>query len=92
MTAERVASFRHEIDIAIEHAHLIINRAPAALPAALTDKIATLDVPLAGVVPADAALAELELAGRPVWEAPADAPAVLALKELLDRVLAQRSN
>ncbi len=91
VTAERVASFRHEIDIAIEHAHLIINRAPAALPTALIDKIATLDVPLAGVVPADPALTELELAGRPVWDATPDMPAVAALTTLLDGVFGRKA-
>lgn len=91
VTAERVASFRHEIDIAIERAHLIINRAPATLPAALTDRIATLDVPLAGVVPADPALTELELAGRPVWDATPDMPAVAALTTLLDGVFGRKA-
>ncbi len=91
VTAERVAAFRHEIDIAIEHAHLILNRTSGQLPASLTDRIATLDVPLAGVIPADRALAELELAGRPIWDAPAEAPAVAAVGALLDRVLGQRA-
>ena len=90
VTAERVAAFRHEIDIAIEHTHLIVNRAPGTLPTALTDRIATLDVPLAGVIPADPALTELELAGRPVWDATPDMPEVAALTVLLDRVFAQR--
>ena len=90
VTAERVAAFRHEIDIAIEHAHLIVNRAPATLPAALTERIAALDVPLAGVIPADPGLTTLELEGRPVWDATPDMPAVAALTALLDRVLAKR--
>jgi len=47
-------------------------------------------VPLAGVIPADPALTELELAGRPVWDATPDMPAVAALTSMLDRVFAQR--
>src|SRR4030067_709062 len=64
VAAERVASFRNEMDIRIERAYLIINRLPGALPPALITEIGKLDIPLLGVVPADEELASFELTGR----------------------------
>ena len=68
VAAERIASFRKELDIHIETCGLILNRMPAGqdLPDLLMDHIQAMDIPLLGILPADPALSDLELRGRPV--------------------------
>jgi CO dehydrogenase maturation factor len=66
--AERIAAFRHEIDIHIHHTHLVLNRVSGDIPQAARQRIETLGIPLAGVIPADDELEQVELDGRPVVE------------------------
>ena len=68
VAAERIAGFRNELDIRIEHAYLVLNRLNGEIPAALQERIDALDIPLLGVVPADRELAEYEFSGRPLVE------------------------
>lgn len=68
VAAERIAAFRHELDIDIKQASLILNRLTGDIPPTLLDHIETMDIPLLGVVPADDDLARIEYAGRPVVE------------------------
>jgi CO dehydrogenase maturation factor len=68
VAAERIAAFRHGLDIRIEHAYLILNRLSGEIPAPLQERIDRLDIPLLGVVPADEQLAEAEFSGVPVVE------------------------
>jgi CO dehydrogenase maturation factor len=88
ITAERVAAFRHQMDIEIKNAYLVINRHSDNLPQALRAHIQQLDFPLAGIIPPDEALCRLELAGRPIWEMSADAPSARAVGTMLDALLA----
>ena len=68
VAAERIASFRNDMDINIEQTFLILNRLPGEIPPALQERIDALDFPLLGVVPADEELTELEFSGQPVLE------------------------
>ena len=60
VAAERIAGFRKDMDIHIENTGLILNRMNGAVPAALQGRIDDLDIPLLGVIPADAELMEFE--------------------------------
>ncbi len=88
ITAERVAAFRHQLDIEIKNAYLVINRHSESLPQTLLARIHQLDFPLAGIIPADEALSQLELASRPIWEISAAAPSGRAVGVMLDALLA----
>jgi CO dehydrogenase maturation factor len=68
VAAERIASFRKELDINIETCGLILNRMPPgqALPALLMDHIQAMDIPLLGILSSDPGLSDLEMTGRPV--------------------------
>jgi CO dehydrogenase maturation factor len=68
VAAERIASFRHSLDIHIENAYLILNRLSGEMPAPLQERIDGLDMPLLGVVPADEDLTVAEFSGVPVVE------------------------
>lgn len=85
--AARIAALRNELDIRVEHAYLIVNRAPLVdgkLPPELVAFIANLDIPLLGVVPADEELARFEFSGRPLIELGEDSPVYKAVADMLD--------
>jgi CO dehydrogenase maturation factor len=66
VAAGRIASFKDDLDIHIENAHLIMNRITGAVPPALQAQIDGMDIPLIGVIPADEVLAAFEFTGRPL--------------------------
>ena len=85
--AKRIAAFRHEMDIDIEKAYLVINRLPGALPQPLQDQIATFDIPLLSTIPADEELADFEVNARPLTEIGSDNPFYRAVAAMLDKIL-----
>lgn len=87
LTAERIGSLRRELDIKVEQTHLIVNRLNGAMPEPLRQRIARLDIPLLGTVPADTELAEFEFSGRPLVELGDDSPVYLAVAAMMDRLL-----
>jgi CO dehydrogenase maturation factor len=87
VAAERIAGFRHEMDINIENAHLILNRLNGKMPAALKEYIEGMDIPLLGVVPADTNLIEYEFSGRPLVELGDESPVFQAVSRMMDKVL-----
>jgi CO dehydrogenase maturation factor len=66
VAARRIAQFRHEFDIRIEKAYLIINRVRGKLPAALSEVASGEDLPLLGTIPEDTEMASFETSGRPL--------------------------
>jgi CO dehydrogenase maturation factor len=83
VAAERIAAFRHELDIEIEHTGLILNRLGGPVPDVLQEHIDKMGIPLLGVVPPDEELAALELAGRPLIELNNESLAVTAVAEIM---------
>jgi len=88
VAAERIAAFRHELDININAAYLILNNVPGGvIPAPLQARIAQLDVPLLGTVPGDEKLVEFEFSGRPLVELGDDSPVYQAVAAMMGRIL-----
>jgi CO dehydrogenase maturation factor len=88
VAAQRIAAFRSEMDICIEHAYLIVNRVPGGeLPPELQEFVATLDVPLLGVIPADEELARFEFSGEPLVRLPDESPVYQTISNLMKKVL-----
>jgi CO dehydrogenase maturation factor len=87
--AARIATFRKDLDIRIENAYLVINRAPGGeLPEALLEYIRhNLDIPLLGVVPADNELASFEFSGRPLVELGNDSPVYQTVTGMMQKIL-----
>jgi CO dehydrogenase maturation factor len=81
--AERIAAFRHELDIHIDRTGLVLNRVAGEVPAALHRRIEALDIPLLGVIPADPELTEAEINGQAVTSISAGAPVFKAVQELI---------
>jgi len=87
IAAERIASFRHDLDIRINHAYLIINRVAGDIPQALQEKVEELDIPLLGVVPADQQLAEFESSGFPLVDLGDSSPVYQAVSRMMREIL-----
>ena len=87
VAAQRIASFRNELDIRIEHAYLIINRLSGPMPSALTAEINKLDIPLLGTVPADLELSNFEFSGKPLVELGNDSPVYQAVAGMMASIL-----
>jgi CO dehydrogenase maturation factor len=86
--AERIAAFRHELDIHIERAYLILNGLTSdTIPAALQAKIDTLDIPLLGSVPRNDEMAEFEFNGRPLIELDDESPVYQAVAAMMQQAL-----
>jgi CO dehydrogenase maturation factor len=53
----------------------------------LEDELKAVGLPLAGMIPNDSTITEYELAGRPLYELPSDAPSVIATTTILNETL-----
>lgn len=87
VAAQRIASFRHELDIDIENTYLVLNRAPRELPSELMAFIQTFDFPLLGVIPQDQTVAEFDASGRPLVEIDGRSAVYRALGEMMGKML-----
>ncbi len=75
IAAERIAAFRHSLDINIEQTYLILNELRGdTIPQPLQERIAALDVPLLGTLPHDESLLDFEFSGKPLIDIDTDAP------------------
>lgn len=87
LTAERIGELRHELDIKIEAAHLIVNRLNGEMPVPLRQRIEQLELPLLGTVPADRELAEFEFTGLPLVDLGNHSPVYQAVAEMMRSLL-----
>lgn len=87
VAAERIASFRHDLDVRINNAYLILNRVSGNIPEALQEKVDQLDIPLLGVVPADLQLAEFEFSGHPLVDLGVTSPVYQAVSRMMREIL-----
>ncbi|MCA9959825.1 MAG: hypothetical protein KC443_12360, partial [Anaerolineales bacterium] len=87
VAAERIASFRHELDIRIENTYLILNRLHGEMPEPLQQRIGQMDIPLLGIVPANVELTAFEFSGRPLTELSDDSPVYTAVAQMMETIL-----
>jgi len=87
VAAERIASFRNELDIRIERAYLVLNRLSGPIPQVLQAEINKLDLPLIGTVAADEELSKYEFSGKPLVELGNDSPVYQAVAGMMDKIL-----
>jgi CO dehydrogenase maturation factor len=85
--AHRIVKMVPTLDVNIKNMSLVLNRAPALLPPALTTAIAQLDIELAGVIPNDAAVSDFDMLGKPLVDLPVESPVVRAVWDMAERLL-----
>ncbi len=86
VAAQRIAAFRKELDIHIEHTWLIVNRLAGPVPPVLQERIDTLSIPLLGTVPADDQLSLFELSGRPLIALGDHSPVYQAMAAMMAQI------
>lgn len=86
VAAERIASLRHELDIRVENAYLILNRLSGEMPAPLKARIDQMDVSFLGTIPSDNELLEFEFSGRPLVELGDSSPVYQAIAGMMEKV------
>ena len=87
VAAERIAAFRNELDIHIDHTYLILNDLTGEVPAPLQERIDRLDIPLLGIVPHDGTAEEFEFSARPLVELSDDSPLYQAVMVMMQKIL-----
>ena len=87
VAAERIASFRNDLDIRIENTYLILNRMAGEIPDALQERLDALDIPLLGIVPTDGRLTEFDFSGRPLIDLGEDSPVYQAVARMMRQIL-----
>lgn len=87
VAAQRIASFRHELDINIEKTYLILNRLDGPMHPALQATIQEMEIPLLGIVPADEQLVQFEFSGRPLVGLDDESPSYQAAVRMLREVI-----
>lgn len=87
VAAERIASFRNELDIHIESTYLILNRLSGEIPSLLKARIDQLEIPLLGIVPSDERLVEFEFSGRPLVELGEESAVYQAVEEMMQKII-----
>jgi len=87
VAAERIASFRNELDIHIENTYLVLNRLVNGIPGPLQERIDKLDFPLLGTIPASDELAALEFSGTPLIKMNDSAPVFQAVATIIQKIL-----
>lgn len=87
IAAGRAAELVDELKTAVEATYLIVNRVNGdSLPEALMEAIEKHNLKLAGLVPADPAVNDLDALGEPIIKLPEDAPSRRALEMILASV------
>jgi CO dehydrogenase maturation factor len=87
--ALRIDKLSRELNIGVGKSHLIINQAKSDIPQAVMDLISEDGLALAGIVPADDAVYEYDLKGKPTIDIEEDNPAVQAVFGIFDKILPQ---
>jgi CO dehydrogenase maturation factor len=87
VAAQRIADFRHSLDIHIENTYLVINRLIGEMPGELHKRISEMDIPLLGTIPADNDIATFEYSGKPLITLEASSPVYQAVAGMLEGIL-----
>ena len=87
VAAERIASLRHELNINIENAYLILNRVTGEAPQVLLDRIEQTDLEYLGAIPSDEDLINFEFEGKPLVELGDQNPVYQAVAGMMEKIL-----
>lgn len=83
----RIRGLVAELKLGVKRESLIINRVPDGFEPIFQDEMNRLGLKAAATVPVDAELQHYDLEQRPLLELPDTSPAVMAINDLMDRLL-----
>jgi CO dehydrogenase maturation factor len=86
-TAAGIAQLAREVEVNVKHMMLVINRVQGDLPEALQQAVDDSGLTLAGLIPADDQVNQLDAIGQPLIRLDGDSAAGRAIDELAGRIL-----
>ena len=86
-SAGRVVELTKDLKTPVKRMHLILTRGKDGDIEALGHELKKVGIPVIGMIPEDRELVDYELAGRALYELPAEAISVAATNDILDRTL-----
>jgi CO dehydrogenase maturation factor len=87
VAAQRIADISRELDIRIEKAYLIVNRAQGELSPETRALVEKMGITLLGVIPADETISTYDLSGRPLVDLPDESPVYRSIAAMLKGIL-----
>ena len=87
LTASRIRDLIHELDLRILREVLIVNRAQEELPADVLEEIQKQKLELGGTIPADEAIYQYDLEGKPTVHLPLESKAVQVARKIFDKYI-----
>jgi CO dehydrogenase nickel-insertion accessory protein CooC1 len=78
---------RHELDINIENAYLIVNNLHGDMPPELKTFVDGIPVPLLGTIPADDRLSAFEFSGKPLVDLGDESPVYRSIEKMMHQIL-----
>ncbi|GAB6143697.1 ATP-binding protein [Desulfocicer niacini] len=88
----RINSMLGDLKLSVGHVGLVVNRAPDTLGKAFLDEVDKIGIPIICTLPNDEALLEYDMDRKSLLDLPDDAPAVEAVKEMMEKVLGTVNN
>jgi len=85
-SAGRVNQLVRQIKTKVNNIYLIVTRATEQDIVNLKDEIDKTGLELAGIIPADPMITEFDIRSKPLFDLPADSPAVKAVNEILNKL------
>jgi CO dehydrogenase maturation factor len=86
-TAAGIASMAREVEVNVKRTMLIINRVQGEMPPPLQAAVDELGLEIAGLVPADSRVNELDALGQPLLRLNGDSPALQAVEDMTARLM-----
>jgi len=86
-TVARIRDLVSELGLAVKSQSVIINFAPEALDASITEELARLELEPVAIIPLDKAIYEYDLKQRPLLDLPDSSEAVRAVSDLMTIIL-----
>jgi CO dehydrogenase maturation factor len=89
VAAERIAKMRHELNIDVKNAYLILNRVNGQVPGPVLKKAEEIEAEYIGMVPADNDLVEFEFEGKPLVQLGDQSQVYQAVAAMIEKILKQ---
>jgi CO dehydrogenase maturation factor len=86
VAAQRIASFRQELDIRIHNAYLVLNRVRGEITPDLKEFIGKMDIPLIGLFREDDRLSTFDAIGKPLIELEDESPFYLEITRVMEQL------
>ncbi len=87
VAATRIAELRDELDVNIKQAYLIVNRVQGQLTPALQGAVDKVGIPLAGIIPSDPQVTQMDADGQALVELPDNAIIFQAISAIAQATL-----